>query len=92
MGNHNFTPNGMRNSHSYPMSWFESSDIEPIIMVNINNNPVQTTTTKEVIKTNTGQELKDLLESIKDMTEKERRFAIKAHYGLLTVDDVESIL
>ena len=91
MGKHGFTPRGMMNSHSIPLSWNESYEVEKQAPINVVVQfPVQINTKEE--KKSTGESLKDLLVSIKDLSTEERRFAIKAHYGLLTAEDVESIL
>ena len=89
MGKHDFTPAGMKNSHGYPMSWFED-DEEPVV-VNVNITQPAQTEIKEV-KPNAGAELKELLKSIEGMSEAEKKFAIKAHYGLLSEKDVDSIV
>lgn len=90
MGKYGFTPRGMMNSHSIPLEWDYNDGYERPINVVVQM-PVQQYNVKEE-KKSTGNSLKTLLEDIKDLSIEERRFAIKAHYGLLTAEDVESIL
>ena len=75
-----------------PLEWngIYLDDEEPVV-VNVNIAQPAQTEVKEV-KSNAGTELKELLKSIEGMSEAEKKFAIKAHYGLLSEKDVDSLI
>lgn len=93
MGLHDFTPAGMRRSHMIPLEWngiYLDNDEKPaVVTVNITQPaPIKIKEDKK----NAGNELKELLNSIEGMSDAEKKFAIKAHYGLLTERDIDSIV